>query len=125
MGLGTAPPPPFIPLEPPPIPADYPTEVGGGAGVLIIIVLAIEAVGLWRGRIAASDYDADWIDWLTNPQRELVRRRAKRIANHCCEIIADEGARAVQEVPDVFEPNEIFSDNNAKRYGRVSKSRRN
>jgi hypothetical protein len=118
--------PPTLPaLEPPPIPATQPTEIGGGAGVLIVIALAIEAIGIWRGRVGSDDYTADWIDWLTNPEREFIRRRSQKIAKHCCEIIAEEGARAVAKVPAKFKPNITVSSDTAKRYNRINKSRRN
>jgi hypothetical protein len=118
-------PPTLAPLEPPTIPSTQPTEVGGGAGVLIVIALAIEAIGIWRGRVGSDDYTADWIDWLTNPEREFIRRRSQKIAKHCCEIIAEEGTRSVVKVPDKFRPNETLSRDQAKRYNRINKSRRN
>ncbi len=118
--------PPTLPqLEPPPIPATEPGIPRGAPGVLIVIALAIEAIGLWRGRVGSGDYTSDWIDWLTNPQREILRYRATKIARHCCEVIAEEGAKAVHNVPKKFRPNEIRSNDNAERWGRINKSRRN
>lgn len=121
-------PPPSEALAAPPGPLTLPdvvpttTTPNTGPGHVFFLSLLLGWIGAVIQKNRDVKHDADWLDWMLG---NYPRQRARQKACECCEIIAEEGRKAIERAEKVFEPQAIKTTDTAKRKRGSGMSRKN